>query len=88
MEIANGWLMRDAARVTQTGEVISTVGFAPRVYTIKPYVSPATAGANPAAATREFDDNFPNGDWAEHCLVSGNGHASLAVRMFGTPRTG
>jgi beta-mannosidase len=45
--IHSGWLMQDAAHVTQSGETISKVGFAPRIYQIQPYVAPPTARANP-----------------------------------------
>lgn len=52
MVISTGWLMQDAARVTQPGEVVSKIGFAPRVYRINPYVPPSTAGANPPPAAK------------------------------------
>ena len=55
MAISTGWLMQDAARVTQPGEAISRVGFAPRIYAVKPYVAPATSGANPPTATKVTD---------------------------------
>jgi beta-mannosidase len=47
VQISTGWLMQDARHVTQSGETISKVGFAPRIYAVKPYVAPPTAGANP-----------------------------------------
>ena len=53
--ISTGWLMQDVARVTQSGEAISKPGFAPRIYKIKPYVPPPTAGANPSTATKVPD---------------------------------
>ena len=56
VEIGSGWLMQDVARVTASGEAISTVGFAPRVYRVKPYSAPPTAGANPPTATRVSDE--------------------------------
>jgi hypothetical protein len=40
LEISKGWLMQDVARVKQPGEAISTVGFTPRIYQIKPYIPP------------------------------------------------
>ena len=55
VEISTGWLMQDQARVTQSGQEISTVGFTPRVYRIKAYVPPPTAGANPPTATKVPD---------------------------------
>ena len=54
--ISTGWLMQDVARVTQSGEEISKVGFAPRVYKIRPYVPPPTAGANPPTAAKVADN--------------------------------
>jgi beta-mannosidase len=54
--ISSGWLMQDAEHVTQSGEVISKVGFAPRIYKIKPYVPPQTTGANPSTATKVSDE--------------------------------
>ena len=53
--ISTGWLMQDAAHVTQPGEAISKVGFSPRIYRIKPYVPPATAASNPPTATKVPD---------------------------------
>jgi beta-mannosidase len=49
MTLSSGWLMQDAARVSETGDAISRVGFAPAVYAPVPYVAPPTAAANPAA---------------------------------------
>ena len=31
VQISTGWLMQDVAHVTQSGEAISKVGFAPRI---------------------------------------------------------
>ena len=52
MQISTGWLMQDAGHVTQSGEAISKVGFAPRTYLVKSYTPPPTAGANPPTASK------------------------------------
>jgi glycosyl hydrolase family 2 len=49
--ICSDWLMQDAARVKETGEVISRVGFAPPVYVAGAYAAPATAIANRPTST-------------------------------------
>ncbi len=54
--ISTGWLMQDARHVTQSGEAISKVGFAPRIYAVKPYAPPPTASANSPAATKVPDE--------------------------------
>jgi hypothetical protein len=56
MDISAGWLMQDAAQVWQPAEAISKIGFAPRIYEIKPYVPPPAAGANTATATKAPDE--------------------------------
>ncbi len=56
MAISTGWLMQDVAHVRQSGEAISKVGFAPKVYRVRPYSPPPTAGANPATATKVPDE--------------------------------
>ncbi len=56
VQISAGWLMQDVAHVTQSGEAISKVGFAPRIYVVKPYTPPPTAGANPPTASRVPDE--------------------------------
>ena len=55
VELSTGWLMQDAAHVTQSGEAISEPAFTPRIYAPKPYVPPPTAGANPPTATKVPD---------------------------------
>ena len=42
--LSTGWLMQDAAHVPQSGETISQVGFAPRIYAIKPVLTAAHGG--------------------------------------------
>jgi beta-mannosidase len=54
--ISTGWLMQDVAHVSQSGEALSKVGFAPRIYAIKPYAPPPTAGANSPAPTKTPDE--------------------------------
>ena len=54
--ISTGWLMQDAAHVTQSGDAISKVGFAPRIYAVKPYAPPPTATSNPPTATKVPDE--------------------------------
>ena len=56
VQISTGWLMQDAGHVTQSGEAISKVGFAPRTYVVKPYTPPPTAGANPPTASKIPDE--------------------------------
>jgi hypothetical protein len=56
VEISTGWLMQDVRHVTQSGEAISKVGFAPRIYAVKPYAPPPTASANPPASTKVPDE--------------------------------
>src|SRR5208283_3318614 len=56
VQISTGWLMQDARHVTQSGEAISKVGFAPRIYVVKPYVPPPTAGANPPTGSKIPDE--------------------------------
>jgi beta-mannosidase len=58
--ISTGWLMQDVAHVTQSGEAISRVGFAPRIYAVKPYAPPPTAGANPPTAKVADEVRFYN----------------------------
>ena len=68
--ISTGWLMQDVAHVTQSGEVISKVGYSPRIYKIKPYVPPPTAGANlPAAAKVPDEVRFYNGPRVQGVVV-------------------
>ena len=50
--ISTGWLMQDAVHVMQSGEAISKVGFAPRIYAVKAYAPPPTASANPPTASK------------------------------------
>jgi len=54
--ISTGWLMQDVAHVTQSGEAISKVGFAPPIYAVMPYAPPPTAGANPPTPTQIPDE--------------------------------
>jgi hypothetical protein len=58
--ISTGWLMQDAAHVTQSGEAISRAGFAPRVYAVKPYTPPPTASANPSTPKVADEVRFYN----------------------------
>jgi beta-mannosidase len=58
--LSTGWLMQDVAHTTQSGEVISKVGFAPRIYAIQPYAPPPTAGANPSATKVTDEVRFYN----------------------------
>jgi beta-mannosidase len=58
--ISTGWLMQDVAQVTESGEAISRVGFAPRIFKVKPYVPPPTASANPPAAKATDKVRFYN----------------------------
>jgi len=58
--ISTGWLMQDVAHVKQSGGDISKVGFAPRVYAVKPYAPPPTADANPSTAKAPDDLRFHN----------------------------
>ncbi len=58
--ISTGWLMQDVAHVTESGEAISRVGFAPRIFKVKPYVPPPTASANPPAAKATDKVRFYN----------------------------
>ena len=68
--ISTGWLMQDVAHVTQSGEVISKVLYSPRIYKIKPYVPPPTAGANlPAAAKVPDEVRFYNGPRVQGVVV-------------------
>jgi hypothetical protein len=54
VQISTGWLTQDAAHVTESGEAISKIGFAPQVYGVKPYVQPPTAGANPSVPLQDM----------------------------------
>ena len=56
VEISTGWLMQDVRHVTQSGEAISKVGFAPRIYAVKPYSPPKTASANLPTPTKVPDE--------------------------------
>ncbi len=46
--LSSGWLMQDIAQVKVGGSVVSTLAFAPPIYTPTRYVPPPTANANPA----------------------------------------
>ena len=91
--ISTGWLMQDAARVTQSGAVVSKVGFAPRVHKIEPYVPPPTSGANPPTASKVPDEvryyNAPRVDgivvWPVDPEKNRPSHSSKWVQAPGPP---
>ena len=56
VELSTGWLMQDVVHVAQSGEALSKVGFAPRIYSIKPYWPPPTAAANAPTASKVPDE--------------------------------
>jgi hypothetical protein len=45
--VAGGWLLQDASAVTVSGDLASSLAFAPPVYQAMPYRPPPTAAANP-----------------------------------------
>ena len=92
--ISTGWLMQDVARVTQSGEAISKVGFAPRIFKVRPYVAPPAASANPPAAKEPDKVRFYNAPrvqgqmaWPADPEMNRPSHSSKWVQAPGPPST-
>jgi beta-mannosidase len=65
--VSGGWLLQDAAAVTVSGDLVSSLEFQPPVYRPVPYRPPPTAGANPAANPGQNGEARPrvSSEWTQ-----------------------